>query len=104
MKIKDIKPGGWVRYISGGANELAKVREFEYDKRCVNGYCFRFEGQDYGSLFERKEFEYSDDVADLIREGERVIELKGHYLICNTFTKDEFLKSLEMENEQRLEL
>lgn len=97
MRIKDIKPGGWVRYTCGNAVELAKVQEFEYDRECLNGYCFRFEGQDYGSLFERKDFEYSDNVADLIGEEERVVELKNHYLICNSFAKDEFVKRLEVK-------
>lgn len=92
MKIKDIKAGGWVRYIYGDAIELAKVREFNYDKKYTNGYSFSFEGRDYGVLFERKDFKYSDNVADLIRKGERVIELKNHYFICNSFTKDEFVK------------
>lgn len=92
MKIGDIKPGGWVRYTLEGSVELAKVREFAYYKKCANGYCFRFEGQDYGSLFEREDFKYSDNVADLIKKGERVIELKNHYFICNSFTKDEFIK------------
>ena len=92
MKIKDIKPGGWVRYVSGGTDELARIREFEYDKKYVNGYCFRFEGQEYGLLLEREDFKYSDNVADLIRKGEGVVELRGHYFICNSFTKDEFAK------------
>ena len=92
MRIKDIKAGGWVRYISDDAIELAKVREFKYDKTIANGYCFRFEGEDWGLLFERKDFKYSDNVADLIRKGERVLEIKNHYFICNSFTKDEFVK------------
>lgn len=92
MKIKDIKAGGWVRYILDDGVGLAKVREFEYDKSYVNGYCFRFEGQDCGLLFERKDFKYSDNVADLIKKGERVLELKNHYFICDSFTKDEFVK------------
>lgn len=92
MKIKDIKAGGWVRYISDDAIELAKVREFEYDKRYSNGYCFRFEGREYGTLFRRRDFKYSDNVADLIRKGERVLELKNHYFICESFTKDEFVE------------
>ena len=92
MKIKDIKAGGWVRYISDDGIELAKVRDFKHYKEYTNGYCFYFEGQDYGSLFERKEFKYSDNVADLFRKGERVIELKNHYFICNSFTKEEFVK------------
>lgn len=92
MKIKDIKPGGWVRYILDDGVELAKVREFKHDKRYANGYCFRFEGHVYGSLLKREDFKYSDNVADLIKKGERVIELKNHYFICNSFTKDEFVK------------
>lgn len=92
MKIKDIKAGGWVRYISDDAIELAKVREFKYDKTFANGYCFRFEGYDWGILFERKQFKYSNNVADLIKKGERVLEIKNHYFICNSFTKDEFVE------------
>lgn len=92
MRIKDIKAGGWVRYISDDAIELAKVRKFEYDRSYANGYCFWFEGQDWGSLFKRKDFKYSNNVADLIKKRERVIELKGHYFICNAFTKDEFVE------------
>lgn len=92
MKIKDIKAGGWVRYISDDAIELAKVRDFRYDKECINGYGFYFEGRDYGLLFRRKDFKYSDNVADLIRKGEKVVEIKKHYFICNSFTKDEFVK------------
>lgn len=100
MKIKDIKAGGWVRYISDDdAIELSKVREFKYDKTIANGYCFYFEGEDWGSLFERKDFKYSDNVADLIKRGERVIELQGHYFICNAFTKDEFIKKYGAKNE-----
>lgn len=92
MKIKDIKAGGWVRYISNDGIVLAKVREFSYDKEVVNGYCFYFDGEDYGLLFERKEFKYSDNVADLIKKGERVLEVNNHYFICNSFTKNEFVK------------
>lgn len=92
MKIKDIKAGGWVRYISDGAIELAKVREFKYYKGITNGYCFDFEGQDYSSLFERGTFNYSDNVADLIKKGEVIIELRGHCIICNSYTKDEFVE------------
>lgn len=92
MKIKDIKAGGWVRYIFDNTIVLAKVREFEYDKTIANGYRFRFEGKDCGLLFERKDFKYSDNVAELIKKGERVIELNNHYFICNSFTKDEFVK------------
>lgn len=91
MRVKDIKAGGWVRYYSDGAIELAKVRKFEYDRRYANGYCFWFEGQDCGSLFERKDFKCSNNVSDLIRKGERVVELQGRYFICNAFTKDEFV-------------
>lgn len=97
MSPKDIKVGGWVRYTSDDAIELAKVKEFEYDRSYANGYCFRFEGRDYGLLFERKDFKYSDNVANLIRKGERVLELKNHYFICNSFTKDEFVKKFGVE-------
>lgn len=92
MKIENIKAGVWARYKSDDAIELAKVRDFRYDKGYSNGYCFHFEGRDYGLLFERKDFKYSDNVADLIEKGERVVELKNHYFICNSFTKDEFVK------------
>ena len=48
MKIKDIKAGGWVRHISDDAIELAKVEKFKHYKGITNGYCFYFDGQDYG--------------------------------------------------------
>lgn len=99
MKIKDIKAGGWIRFTSDDVAELAKIQKFDYDKTYTNGYCFYLDGRDCGLLFERKEFEYSDNVADLIKKGESVVVLENHYLICNFFTKDEFIKSLEVINE-----
>lgn len=98
MKIKDIKPGGWIRYNDASdAPELGKVARFEYDKRCVNGYCFHLKGQDYGILFERKDFKYSDDVADLIKKDERVIKIQGHYMLGKSFSKEEFIKEVKNE-------
>lgn len=104
MKIKDIKPGGWIRYndysgIPEIAPELGKVTKFEHDKRYANGYYFHLEGQDYGRFFERKEFKYSDDVADLIKKDERVIKIAGHYMLGKSFSKEEFIK--EMKNEAK---
>lgn len=103
MKIKDIKAGGWVRfnYDDGEmqAVEIAKVKEFHYDREYANGYCFRFENSDIGSLFERKEFKYSDDVTDLIKKTERVVEIKGSFLVCKSLTKDEFIKKYGAKNE-----
>ena len=105
MKIKDIKAGGWVRFTYDDseipAAELAKVKEFHYDRRYANGYGFRFENCDYGSLFERNDFKYSDDVADLIKKTERIVEIMGHFLICESFTKDEFIKKYGAKNETR---
>ena len=105
MKIKDIKAGGWVRfsYDDGGMQtaEIAKVKEFHYDRTHTNGYEFRFENRSYGELFERKDFKYADDVADLIKERERIVEIKGSYLVCNALTKDEFIKKYGAKNETK---
>lgn len=93
MKIKDIKAGGWIRYIcSDGDIELARVEEFRYEKGYTNGYCFDLRCHEYGLLLERGDFKYSDNVADLIKKGERVVEIKNRYFICDAFTKDEFIK------------
>lgn len=92
MKIKDIKAGGWVRFKWDGDEELAKVREFKYDRTIANGYIFHFEEYDCGLCFERKDFKYSDNVANLIKKGERVLGLNNHYYICSSFTKDEFVE------------
>lgn len=97
MRIKDIKVGGWVRYAFGDTVELAKVREFEYDKRYTNGYCFHFEGQYYGRLFERKEFKYSDNVADLIKKDECIVKIQGHYMLGKSFSKEDFIKEVKNE-------
>lgn len=100
MKIKDIKPGGWIRYNDKSDNpELGKVTAFRYDNDCINGYCFYLEGQDYGRLFERKDFKYSDNVADLIKKDERVMKIQGHYMLGKSFSKEEFIK--EVKNERR---
>lgn len=105
MKIKDIKAGGWARfsYDDGKTQtpEIAKVKEFKYDRRYANGYCFYFDNCDFGYLFERKDFKYSDDVAELIKKTERIVEIRGHYLICKSFTKDEFIKKYGEKNEIR---
>nr|DAQ04080.1 MAG TPA: hypothetical protein [Caudoviricetes sp.] len=92
MKIKDMKAGGWVRYSHDDVIELAKVQKFIYDKEFANGYCFYFEGHGYGLTFERKEFEYSNNVADLIKKKERVSKVNKYYYICDSFTKDEFVE------------
>lgn len=93
MRIKDIKAGGWVRTGDNiGRPELLKVTSFSYDRSFVNGYCFHFRGLDYGLLFERKDFKYSDKVGDLIKKNERVLEYKGNYIICNGYSRDEFIK------------
>lgn len=98
MKIKDIKSGGWIRYNDdSGTPELGKVTRFDYDKRCVNGYCFHLERQDYGSLFERKDFKYSNNVADLIKKDERVMKIQGHYMLGKNLSREEFIK--EMKND-----
>lgn len=105
MKIKDIKPGGWVRfsYDDGKTQtaEIAKVKEFHYDRRYANGYGFRFENNNYCPLFDRKDFKYSDNVAELIKNTERIVEMRGHYLICKSFTKDKFIKKYGDKNEIR---
>lgn len=99
MKIKDIRPGGWIRYNDdSGAPEIGKVTAFSYDKNYANGYCFQIEGEDYGLLFERKDFKYSDNVADLIKEDERAVKIQGHYMLGKSFSKKEFIK--EVKNEQ----
>ena len=96
MRIKDIKPGGWIRYNDdSGTPELGKVARFEYDKECVNGYCFFLEGRGYGLLFERKEFKYSDNVADLIKKDERIVKIHGHYMLGKSFSKEEFVKEVK---------
>ncbi|WP_407457186.1 hypothetical protein [Fibrobacter sp.] len=98
MRIKDIKPGGWIRYNdASGTPEIGKVTAFEYDKKCTNNYCLYLEGQDYGRLFERKDFKYSDDVADLIKKDERVIKIAGHYMLGKSFSKEEFIKEVKNE-------
>lgn len=98
MRIKDIKPGGWIRYNDGSdCPELGKVVAFGYDKGYTNGYCFHLEGQDYGRFFERKEFKYSDDVADLIKKDERVIKIAGHYMLGKSFSKEDFIKGAKNE-------
>lgn len=100
MRIKDIKSGGWIRYNDASDTpELGKVARFEYDKRFVNGYCFYLEKHDYGRLFGRKEFKYSDNVADLIKKDERVIKIAGHYMLGKSFSKEEFVK--EVKNERQ---
>lgn len=105
MKIKDIKSGGWVRFrFDDGKTktvEIAKVKEFYYHRGYTNGYGFSFENNDFNPLFERKDFKYADDVADLIKETERIVEIRGHYLICDAFTKDEFVKKYGAKNETR---
>lgn len=99
MRIKDIKPGGWIRYNDDSDNpEIRKIVTFSYDKDCVNGYGFFLEGMSYGLLFERKEFKYSDNIADLIKKDERVMKIAGHYMLGKSFSKEEFIK--EMENER----
>lgn len=100
MRIKDIKAGGWVRTgDSIGRPELLKVTSFSYDRSCVNGYCFHFRGLDYGLLLERKDFKYSDNVEDLIKKNERVLEYEGKYIICNGYSKDEFIKLCREEKQ-----
>lgn len=98
MRIKNIKPGGWIRYNGELDNpEIGKVTAFEYDKKYINGYCFHLDGQNYGILFERKDFKYSDNVADLIKKDERVMKIAGHYVLVKSFSKEDFIK--EMNNE-----
>lgn len=99
MRIKDIKPGGWIRYNDASDTpEIGKVIAFEYDKRYTNGYCFHLEGQDYGRLYERKDFKYSDNVADLIKKDERVVKIAGHYMLGKSFSKEEFIEEVKNEN------
>ena len=98
MRIKDIKPGGWIRYNdNSNCPEVGKIVLFRYDKECINGYCFYLEGEDCGLLFERKDFKYSDDVADLIRKDERVMKIQGHYMLGKSFSKEEFIKEAKNE-------
>ena len=99
MRIKDMKPGGWIRYNDDSDfPEIGRIVTFEYNKSFVNGYCFHLEGQDYGRLYERKEFKYSDNVADLIKEDERVIKISGHYILGKGFSKEEFIKEVMNES------
>lgn len=98
MRIKDIKPGGWIRYNDDSdTSEIRKVVAFKYEKGYTNGYGFFLEGMSYGLLFERKKFEYSDDVADLIKKGERVMKIQGHYMLGKSFSKEEFIKEVKNE-------
>ena len=100
MRIKDIKPGGWIRYNDGSdCPEIGKIAIFRYDKGYTNGYYFHMEGQDGGRLFERKDFKYSDNVADLIKKDERVIKILGHYLLGKSFSKEEFVKEVKNGSE-----
>lgn len=96
MRIEDIKPGGWIRYNNGSdCPEIGKIAIFRYDKGVTNGYCFHLEGQDYGRMFERKDFKYSDNVADLIKKDERVVKVQGHYMLGKSFSKEEFIEELK---------
>lgn len=98
MRIKDIKPGGWIRYNNGSnTSEIRKVVAFKYEKDCVNGYGFFLEDMGYGLLFERKDFKYSDNVADLIKKDERVMKVQGHYILGKSFSKEEFVKEVKNE-------
>lgn len=98
MSIKDIKPGGWIRYNDdSGVPEIGKVTAFKYDRKYANGYCFHLEGHDYGRLYERKDFKYSDDVADLIKKDERITKIQGHYILGKSFSKEEFIKEVKNE-------
>lgn len=98
MRIKDIKPGGWIRYNDGSdCPEIGKIVAFSYDKDCKNGYCFHLEGQDYGRLFERKDFKHSDNVGDLIKKDERVMKVHGRYMLGKSFSKEEFIKEVKNE-------
>ena len=100
MRIKDIKPGGWIRYNDDSdAPEIRKIVAFKYDKGYTNGYGFFLEGEAFGRLFGRKDFKYSDDVADLVKKDERVMKIQGHYMIGKSFSKEEFVK--EVKNDAR---
>lgn len=101
MRIKDIKPGGWIRYNrhndDSDTPEIGKIVTFRYYKGYTNGYCFHLEGHDYGRLFERKDFKYSDNVADLIKKDECIVKIQGHYMLGKSFSKEEFIKEVENE-------
>lgn len=98
MKIKDIKPGGWIRYNDDSdCPEIGKIVKFRYHKGFTNGYCFRLEGHDCGRLYERKDFKYSGNVANLIKKDERVMKIQGHYMLGKSFSKEEFIEEVENE-------
>lgn len=98
MRIKDIRPGGWIRYNEDSDTpEIGKITNFGYYKGFANGYCFRLEGQDYDRLYGRKDFKYSDNVADLIKKDERVMKIRGHYILGKSLSKEEFVKEVENE-------
>ena len=103
MRIKDIKPGGWIRYNDGsGTSEIRKVVSFKYDKGYTNGYGFFLEGLDYGRLFERKDFKYSDNIADLIKKDERVMKIADHYMLGKILSKEEFIKEVKNEKQTKI--
>lgn len=97
---EDIKRGGWIRYNvhSNNYDELAKVRDFNYDESCANGYFFGLYGQGAGWCFERSDFKYSDNASDLVEEGETVFDCGEYYFIGEVLTKKE-LKHKEVSNE-----
>ena len=98
MRIENIKSGGWLRYNgNSGCPEIRKVTAFSYDKNYVNGYRFHLEGEDYGLLFKREDFKYSDNVADLIKKDERIVKNHGHYMLGKSFSKEEFIKEVKNE-------
>lgn len=100
MRISDIKPGGWVRFgDSYDRPELARVESFSYDRSYANGYRFVFQGDDYGLLFERKDFKYSEHVGDLIKKNEVVCEIDGRYMVGKKFSKEDFIKRWEDDDE-----
>lgn len=103
MRIEDIKPGGWIRYNDDSdCPEIGKIIAFSYDKGYTNGYCFHLEEQDYGRLFGRKDFKYSNDVADLIKKDERVMKIQGHYILGKSFSKEEFIKEVKNDNKTEM--
>lgn len=99
MRIKDIKAGGWVRTKTTKWPELYRVTEFRYDRSVVNGYIFHFQGVDCGLMFERNEFKYSENVGDLIKKDEQILERDGEFIICKGYSRDEFIKLCEEEKE-----
>lgn len=43
-------------------------------------------------MFKREEFKYSNNVVNLIKEEEGVIEVNGRYYVGNYIAKSEFVK------------